>query len=105
MSVRAVDTNGCKSSARAIRQPAAWHPTGADESAATNRTIPESRQLVSESDVSGRHVEQVGGASLMVKNCTLGTRWDRDDLRTDSQGTQFPASQTGILWPTVVAAA
>ena len=45
----------------------------------------------------------IGGASLMVKNCTLGTRWDRDDLRTDSQGTQFPASQTSILWPTVVA--
>ena len=37
----------------------------------------------------------------MVKNCTLRTRWDGDDLRTDSWGTQFPASQTGILWPTV----
>ena len=39
----------------------------------------------------------------MVKNCTLRTLWDGDDLRTGSQGTQFPASQTGILWPTVVA--
>ena len=46
---------------------------------------------------------QFGGASLMVKNCTLRTRWDRDDLRTDFQRTQFPASQTGILCPTVVA--
>ena len=46
---------------------------------------------------------QKGGASLMVKNCRLRTRWDKDDLRTDSQGPQFPASQTGILWPTVVA--
>ena len=43
----------------------------------------------------------IGGTFLMVKNCTLRTRWDGDDLRTDSQGTQFPASQTGILWPTV----
>jgi hypothetical protein len=39
----------------------------------------------------------------MVKNCTLRTRWVRDDLWTDSQGTQFLASQTGILWPMVVA--
>jgi hypothetical protein len=46
---------------------------------------------------------QEGGTSLMVKNCTLRTRWGRDDLRTDSQGMQFPASQTGILWATVVA--
>ena len=45
----------------------------------------------------------VGGVSLMVKNCTLRTRWVRDDLWTDSQGTQFLASQTGILWPMVVA--
>ena len=44
-----------------------------------------------------------GGVSLMVKNCTLRTRWVRDDLWTDSQGTQFLASQTGILWPMVVA--
>ena len=36
-----------------------------------------------------------GGVSLMVKNCTLRTRWVRDDLWTDSQGTQFLASQTG----------
>ena len=41
----------------------------------------------------------------MVKNCTVRTRWDTDDLRNDSQGTQFLASQNGILWPTVVAAA
>ena len=32
----------------------------------------------------------------MVKNCTLRTRCDRDDLRTDSQRTQFLASQNGI---------
>ena len=38
---------------------------------------------------------RVGGVSLMVKNCTLRTRWVRDDLWTDSQGTQFLASQTG----------
>jgi hypothetical protein len=41
----------------------------------------------------------------MVKNCTVRTRWDTDDLRNDSQGTQFLASQNGILWQTVVAAA
>jgi hypothetical protein len=41
----------------------------------------------------------------MVKNFMLRTRWDREDLRTDFQGTQFLALQNGILWPTIVAAA
>jgi hypothetical protein len=39
----------------------------------------------------------------MVKNCTLRTRWVWNNLRTRTQGTQFPASETGTLWPTVVA--
>jgi hypothetical protein len=34
---------------------------------------------------------QEGDASLMVKNCTLWTLWDRDVPRLDSQGTKFPA--------------
>ena len=50
-------------------------------------------QILEEFDRSG--MSGLGGVSLMVKNCTLRTRWVRDDLWTDSQGTQFLASQTG----------